>query len=78
MLAAHAHCCCDFCAAGKRAEVGVRYSSPQVTAGAVLQPATNRLSHVWLCGRHEGLTGGLIIRNLRHSDSRKDAQIEQM
>lgn len=44
------------CAAGKRAEVGVRYSSPQLTAGAVLQPATNKLSHVWLCGRQQGLT----------------------
>lgn len=41
---------------GRRAEVGVRYSSPVFTTGAVLQPATNKLSHVWLCGRHEGLT----------------------
>jgi hypothetical protein len=41
---------------GERAAVGVRYSSPFFTAGAVLQPATNKLSHVWLCGRQQGLT----------------------
>jgi len=41
---------------GRRAAVGVRYSSPLFTSGAVLQPATNTLSHVWLCGRHHGLT----------------------
>uniref|UniRef100_A0A383V7V0 Uncharacterized protein n=1 Tax=Tetradesmus obliquus TaxID=3088 RepID=A0A383V7V0_TETOB len=47
---------------GKRAEVGVRYSSPIFTAGAVLQPATNKLSHLWLCGRHEGMTLGVQLR----------------
>jgi hypothetical protein len=43
---------------GQRAEVGFRYSSPDWTAGLVLQPATNRLSQVWLCGRGNGITGG--------------------
>ncbi|WIA23567.1 hypothetical protein OEZ85_000289 [Tetradesmus obliquus] len=47
---------------GKRAEVGVRYSSPIFTAGTVLQPATNKLSHLWLCGRHEGMTLGVQLR----------------
>lgn len=42
---------------GERAAVGVRYSSPLFTSGAVLQPATNKLSHVWLVGRNQGLTG---------------------
>jgi hypothetical protein len=43
-------------ASGQRAAVGVRYSSPIFTSGAVLQPATNTLSHIWLCGRHQGMT----------------------
>ena len=40
----------------RRAQVGVRYSSPVFTAGAVTQPATNSLAALWLCGRHEGMT----------------------
>jgi hypothetical protein len=53
-----ANCTALYCLVlpGKRAEVGVRYSSPVFTAGAVLQPATNKLSHLWLCGRREGVT----------------------
>lgn len=46
---------------GQRAEVGFRYSSPDWTAGLVLQPATNRLSQVWLCGRSNGITGGRYV-----------------
>ncbi|KAF8061130.1 ENV9 [Scenedesmus sp. PABB004] len=41
---------------GKRAEVGVRYSSPVFTAGAALAPATNTLRSLWLCGRQQGVT----------------------
>ena len=33
---------------GENVAVGVRYSSPLLMSGAVLQPATNKLSHVWL------------------------------
>lgn len=46
---------------GERAAVGVRYSSPYYTMGAVLQPATNNLSHLWVCGRNKGLTRKLHL-----------------
>jgi hypothetical protein len=41
---------------GQRAALGVRYSSPQFTAGAVVQPAANVLSSVWACARSQGMT----------------------
>jgi hypothetical protein len=44
-------------APGKRAQLGLRYSSPYGSAGAILQPATNSLSSLWLVGRREGVTG---------------------
>ena len=47
---------------GKRAQVGVRYSSPDVAAGAIAQPATNTLAAAWLVGRYGGVTAGLQLR----------------
>jgi hypothetical protein len=49
---------------GQRASVGVRYSSPAFTAGAVVQPATNSLSSLWLCGRQQGLTREWSVRGV--------------
>lgn len=43
--------------AGKRAEVGVRYSSPFFTSGAIVTPATNQLANLWVAGRQNGITG---------------------
>lgn len=37
--------------------MGFRYSTPQMSAGAVVQPATNTLEAIWLLGRCDGITG---------------------
>jgi hypothetical protein len=42
---------------GKRAQLGLRYSSPLMSAGAIVQPATNTLSNMWVVARHEDVTG---------------------
>ncbi|KIY98614.1 hypothetical protein MNEG_9348 [Monoraphidium neglectum] len=47
---------------GKRAQVGVRYSSPDLSSGAIIQPATNTLEALWLVGRRDGVTAGLQLR----------------
>ncbi|KAI8467554.1 MAG: hypothetical protein J3K34DRAFT_430110 [Monoraphidium minutum] len=47
---------------GKRAQVGVRYSSPLLSAGAIVQPATNTLEALWLVGRQDEITAGVQLR----------------
>ncbi|GBF92274.1 hypothetical protein Rsub_05357 [Raphidocelis subcapitata] len=46
---------------GKRAQLGLRYSSPLLSVGAIVQPATASLSSVWVVGRHEDITAGVQL-----------------
>ncbi|GIL82275.1 hypothetical protein Vretimale_7241 [Volvox reticuliferus] len=46
---------------GEAAQVGVRYSSTNATAGAIVIPRRGDLSKIWLAGRLHGLTLGLQL-----------------
>ncbi|GIL67175.1 hypothetical protein Vafri_20616 [Volvox africanus] len=46
---------------GKAAQVGVRYSSTNATAGAIFVPRRGDLSKIWLAGRLHGLTLGVQL-----------------
>jgi hypothetical protein len=43
-------------------EIGMRYSTPRFTTGAVLSPRTQQLNKFWLVGRHQGFTYGLQFK----------------
>ncbi|KAL6748137.1 hypothetical protein V8C86DRAFT_2886571 [Haematococcus lacustris] len=43
-------------------QVGLRYSSPDLTCGLITQPRTSSLSSMWLVGRYQGLLAGLQLR----------------
>ncbi|GLC46811.1 hypothetical protein PLESTM_001928800 [Pleodorina starrii] len=46
---------------GEAAQVGVRYSSPDATAGAIFVPRRGELHKLWLAGRLYGFTLGLQL-----------------
>jgi hypothetical protein len=49
-------------ATGRKPELGVRFASPTLSAGSVVQPSTGEVSGLWVAGKLGDLTAGLQLR----------------